>query len=280
LCAPGASDTISGKEGHLQNPRKYGEPPFAVAVVHGGPGAAGEMAPVARELAGHAGVLEPVQTAMTLEGQVAELAEIIGGHGRAPVALVGYSWGAWLGVLVAARRPELVRKLILVGSGPFEAEYAARIEETRLGRLSEPERREVGELIRVIEDPDAPGREEAFARFGELYSGADAYDPLPEGDDRVESRPDIFEAVWPEGAELRRTGRLLEAASGIRCPVVAIHGDYDPHPAEGVETPLSSVLADFRFILIRRCGHKPWTERHAKDEFYRVLRREVLPTSH
>ncbi len=31
--------------------RRHGAPPFTAAVLHGGPGAAGEMAPVAQELA-------------------------------------------------------------------------------------------------------------------------------------------------------------------------------------------------------------------------------------
>jgi len=33
----------------LNNLRQYGNAPFSVAVIHGGPGASGEMAPVARE---------------------------------------------------------------------------------------------------------------------------------------------------------------------------------------------------------------------------------------
>lgn len=56
---------------------------------------------------------------------------------------------------------------------------------------------------------------------------------------------------------------------------MAIHGDYDPHPAEGVEKPLAAVLKDFRFILLDRCGHLPWIERQAKDRFYSILREEV-----
>ncbi len=115
----------------------------------------------------------------------------------------------------------------------------------------------------------------AFARFGAIFSKADTYDALPEADDPVEFRADIFKAVWPEGAELRRSGRLLEHAAAIRCPVVAIHGDYDPHPAEGVRRPLSGAIRDFRFVLLERCGHKPWIERHARDEFYRILNREI-----
>jgi len=57
----------------LNNLRKYGKPPFKVAVVHGGPGAGEETAPVARELSLAWGVWEPIQTATSLEGQRAAM---------------------------------------------------------------------------------------------------------------------------------------------------------------------------------------------------------------
>ena len=57
----------------------------------------------------------------------------------------------------------------------------------------------------------------------------------------------------------------------ICCPVVAIHGAYDPHPAEGVERPLSASLPAFRFVLLERCGHTPWLERHAREAFYEAV---------
>jgi hypothetical protein len=56
---------------------------------------------------------------------------------------------------------------------------------------------------------------------------------------------------------------------------VAIHGNYDPHPYAGVKEPLSQVLRDFKFILLQKCGHKPWIEKAAKEEFYRILMEEV-----
>ncbi len=90
----------------IDNPRIYGPPPYRIAVIHGGPGAGGEMAPVARELASVGGVLEPLQTAVSLEGQVQELQSIVTDHGRSPVTLIGYSWGAWLAFIVAARYPK------------------------------------------------------------------------------------------------------------------------------------------------------------------------------
>jgi pimeloyl-ACP methyl ester carboxylesterase len=81
--------------------------------------------------------------------------------------------------------------------------------------------------------------------------------------------------VLKEGQELRRNGKLLELARQIQCPAVAIHGDYDPHPAEGVQKPLSAVLSKFRFILLENCGHTPWTERQARGTFYEVLKEEL-----
>ncbi len=110
----------------MENLRKYGKAPFGVAVVHGGPGAGGEMAPVARELATDMGILEPIQTAVSLEGQVEELKTVLENNGDLPVTLVGFSWGAWLSFIVAARYPAIIKKVILVGSGPYGEMYAAK----------------------------------------------------------------------------------------------------------------------------------------------------------
>jgi pimeloyl-ACP methyl ester carboxylesterase len=257
------------------NPRKYGKPPFRVAVVHGGPGAAGEMAPVARELSAERGVLEPFQTAATLEGQVAELYELFMTSGDTPVTLIGFSWGAMLSYIVTARYPYCVEKLILIASGPFEEGYAARIMDKRLGRLSPKDRKEVLSLMIDLDSPAGVDKDYILARFGAVISKADAYDPLPPKNDMLEYRYDIYRSVWEDTREMRRSGALLELGKQIRCPVVAIHGDYDPHPFEAVRDPLSRIIKDFRFILLEKCGHRPWIERNARDMFYALLRNEL-----
>jgi pimeloyl-ACP methyl ester carboxylesterase len=261
--------------------RIYGRPPFSVVVVHGGPGARGDMAPVARELSKMWGVLEPLQTATSVEGQVEELGSALKMAADLPATLVGFSWGAWLSFILAARHPEMVKRLILVGSGPFEERYAARIAETRWSRLSLGERAEVESIVKILEGAENSGAEEknaAMARMGALFSKADAYDPEACEPGAVELRADIFQAVWKEAADLRRTGKLLELGEEIECPVVAIHGEYDPHPADGVEGPLLAVLDSFKFILLERCGHAPWTERWAKEKFYDILDEELEST--
>jgi pimeloyl-ACP methyl ester carboxylesterase len=259
----------------LENPRKHGTGPFNVVVIHGGPGAPGEMAPVARELASRWGVLEPLQTAASLEGQVEELKTMLQKNADLPVILVGFSWGAWLSFIFAARFHAWVEKLILIGSGPFEEIYAKGIQATRLGRLNGAERAEVKFLTEVLANPSAEDKSAAFARLGALFSKADAYDPIAYESEVIDPQLEVFQSVWKDAAELRKSGKLLELGRRIKCPVVAIHGDYDPHAAEGVQKPLSTVLKRFRIVLLKNCGHMPWVERQARDEFYRILQAEL-----
>jgi len=258
-----------------KNLRIYGSAPFGVALVHGGPGAAGELAPVARELAKTHGALEPLQTRSTLSGQLEELKLILELNADLPVRLVGFSWGAMLSFLFAARNPSLTKKLILVSSGAYEDKYTVNIMKTRLSRLSEEERRAVYSLTKILDNPEGKNKDKVLARFGDFITRADAYDPLPGKSEVIECRYDIFERVWEDAQELRSSGEFLALGQHIRCPVVAIHGDYDPHPADGVRIPLSKVIKNFKFILLENCGHRPWIERAAKTRFYDLLREEL-----
>jgi pimeloyl-ACP methyl ester carboxylesterase len=259
----------------VNNPRTYGKTPYSVAVIHGGPGAPGEMGPVARELAADWGVLEPLQTASSLEAQVDELKTILEKNGDLPVILIGWSWGAWLSFIVSARYPLLVKKLLLISSGPFEEEYAENIMKTRLSRLTQKERAEVMSLVKTLNIAATKDKTTAMVRFGTLISEADAYHLIPHDNEIIEADYHIYQSVWHDAEKLRQSGELLELGKNIKCPVVAIHGDYDPHPAAGVQKPLSRVLENFRFILLKYCGHTPWLEREARDKFYEILKHEL-----
>ncbi len=257
----------------MNNLRTYGVTPYNIALVHGGPGAPGEMAPAARELASEMGVLEPLQTAGSIDGQVEELKDVLETHGNPPLILVGFSWGAWLSFIFAAQYPSLVKKLVLVGSPPFTEKYAPQIMETRLSHLSAEERQDALSLLSAIYSGSVKGN--SFARFGDLMGKADSFAPLPHDDEILACSPVIYQQVWAEASKLRSSGELLQLGEKIQCPAVAIHGDYDPHPAAGVKEPLAHILQDFHFTLLAKCGHHPWYEREAKDCFYAELRREI-----
>lgn len=259
----------------MKNIRKYGPAPYAVAVIHGGPGAAGEMAPVARELSAIAGILEPLQTATSIDQQIQELNQLLQKYGTPPFILVGHSWGAWLSFIFTARYYSIVKKLILISSGAFEEKYVLNLMETRLNRLNQNDRLKVENLKAILNDPEVKNKNAAMSEFGRLMAKADSYNPFPYSSDKIECQFHIFEKVWPEASALRKSGALLKIGEQIHCPVVAIHGDSDTTPAEGIEAPLTQVLPDFRFRLLNHCGHTPWNEREARAQFYEILKAEV-----
>lgn len=259
---------------NTQTVRTHGLPPCRAVLLHGGPGIRGDMLSVARVLAAHTGVAEHLQRASTIAGQVEELRRIVMERTESPVALIGHSWGAWLGWIFAAAHPALVNRLVLVSSGPFEERYARDIQKTRISRLEAKEREAFMKLSQSLDRPAADNSDRVLRECGMMLSRADAYDPLP--GDGVEAEPDfnVFHGVMNQALALRRSGALLARAGRITCPVTAIHGDYDPHPAAGVREPLARVLKNFRFFLLEKCGHYPWKEKHARDVFYKLLKEE------
>ena len=153
----------------------------------------------------------------------------------------------------------------LFGSGPFEARYAAAIRATKNSRMTKEQRTELSELR------PKKGDSAQVARFIELSDVAETYARDASPQPYVSFDGEIHATVWPEADDMRKTGALLDAVSAIRCPVVAIHGDYDPRPFEGVQLPLQAALPSADFVRLERCGHKPWQETFAKVDFYSSL---------
>jgi pimeloyl-ACP methyl ester carboxylesterase len=251
----------------------YGKAPFQIGLLHGGPGAQGEMRPVAEALSFDFGVLEFLQTEKSINGQIEELHNQLTLNTDLPAILVGYSWGAWLGFLFASKYPSLLKKLILVSSGAFDNNYNKDLMNIRLSRLNRQDKREAERLISRINSGNSDN--DALREFGRLMSIADSYDYLQTENNKVNIDMQAYQSVWTEASGLRETNELIKHAENIKCPVTAIHGDYDPHPVDGVEKPLSDKLSDFKMIRIKKCGHIPWKEKQAKNTFFQVLREEI-----
>ena len=253
--------------------RKYGQEPFLVALLHGGPGAPGEMKPVAEHLSNDFGILEFLQTAKSVEGQIEELHNQLSLSADLPAVLIGYSWGAWLGFLFAGKYPDLVKKLILISSGAFDSKYNNNLMSVRLNRLNDQDRKEAERLISIINSGNPDNN--TLSQFGKLMTIADSFDRIQADNTSIDLNMQVYQSVWAEASKLRETNELIHSADYIKCPVVAIHGNYDPHPIDGVEKPLSGKLNDFKMMCINKCGHTPWRERQAKDTFFEILRKEL-----
>lgn len=262
----------------MRNVRLYGGKPYKAAVVHGGPGALGTVAAIARVLSKDSGVIEPLQTSDSIPELLNELDEVITACCDRPITLIGHSWGAWLVFMYAAKYPQWVKKIILVGSGPFEVKYVSEIACNRIKHLSDAEGAEFDELLKRLNSDKEIEKGRLLERLGALVNKSDnycAFEIDTEKEDCLPVEGDKYSAIWKEAAALRESGELLGFADRIICPVVAIHGEYDPHPVDGVKLSLRNKFKDFTMYTLGKCGHSPWKEKHAYQEFYEILRKEL-----
>lgn len=101
---------------------------------------------VALDLPGHGDSAPgegPLRMAAVVEGAEAGLTFA----GPEPVTVIGNSLGAWLATVLAARHPEQVERLILVGGGPLAGEAAPSLQPTN--------RAEAAALMARVRDPGA-----------------------------------------------------------------------------------------------------------------------------
>jgi pimeloyl-ACP methyl ester carboxylesterase len=253
--------------------REYGSAGPVVVLLHGGPGAAGYLAPVARELAGSFRVLEPFQRGsggepLTVARHVQDLHELIQSRcAGTPPAVVGHSWGAMLALAYAAAHLRSAACLVLVGCGTFDLEARQRfrtlIEERTDGAL----RQRLEGVSREIADPDE-----------QLRARADLLLPIYSCE-LIEARmeAEVCDArahreTWDDMLRLQAEGAYPAAFAAIAVPVLMLHGAADPHPGRMIRDSLTPHLPQLEYREWDRCGHYPWLEKAVRDEFFSALR--------
>ncbi len=254
--------------------RKHGKGPYNIVVLHGGPGAAGSAFGLARLIAKEFGVLEPMQSKYTIGELEEELMEQMEKNCPGKVILAGHSWGAWLAGLFAERFPDKVEKVILIGSGPLDECYVSQIGERRKENMSSKEAEEYDQILRQLGD-GLGEKDECLQRLGEICDRADGYQEEEALRDGADINGNLHDKIWKEAVRLRKSGELLERFGRISCPLVLIQGAADPHPAEGVIQPLKDRNVDIKSYVLGKCGHTPWREKYAREEFARVLFSEL-----
>jgi pimeloyl-ACP methyl ester carboxylesterase len=251
--------------------RTYGSGGPTVIVLHGGPGAPGSMAPVARELSSDFRVLEPLQRPsgdepLTVARHIADLHEVIKVHSAdEQPALVGHSWGANLALCYAAEHPESARAIVLVCSGTWDAKARARMREIIAERVTD----DVRARLEMIDSSSDEGLKQRGEIMGQLYS----YDLLDDvKDETIEVDARSNKEVWDDVVRLQEADTYPTAFSIIKAPVLMVHGAHDPHPGTMIRDSLLPHIPHLEYVELKRCGHDPWRERYGREEFFRVLR--------
>jgi pimeloyl-ACP methyl ester carboxylesterase len=178
-------------------------------------------------------------------------------------ALAGESWGAMLGLAFASRHPQRVSALVLIGCGAFDLQARAELQRTIEQRTSPELRARLADLERQV-----PDEGKAFVRAHELSDSIYTYCRAADADDRIEHF-DLKGHVesWNDMVRLQEVGFYPAAFSSIRCPVLMLHGSYDPHPGAMIRDSLKTYIPHLEYREFDRCGHSPWIEEHARDRF-------------
>ncbi len=254
---------------------EYGDPAAPpLLLLHGGPGASHEyLLPQMLALAedhrlvcydqrgGGRSRHDDDRATVSWRDQVGDVARVAEELDMAPLAIVGYSWGALLALLYTIEAldtglpaPEL---LALIDPAPvsrvfrvaFELEFARRQASTEMTAL----RAELlASGLREL-DPDAfRHRTFELSVAGYFADPRRARDLTPF---RVTGR--VQQSVWDSLGDFDLVPRLAD----IRVPAFVVHGRQDPIPLASSESAARALGTEC--IVLEDCGHVPYVEQPA-----------------
>jgi pimeloyl-ACP methyl ester carboxylesterase len=256
--------------------RRYGSRGPQIVVLHGGPGAPGSAAGLARALADRFEVAEPLQrrsglVPLTVARHVEDLSIVA----PRPATLIGHSWGAMLGLSYAARRPDDVSALVLVGCGTYDEASRELFRRSLDDRLGVSGRERMATLKdRLASAGSAADRDLIAAERGAAYMKVESYELVEEDDDatdRLAADDAGHLETWNDVLRLQHEGIEPAAFHRVSAPVLMVHGDVDPHPGPATRDLLRRFIPHLEYVELDRCGHEPWRERHARHRFVEVV---------
>ena len=104
----------------------------------------------------------------------------------------------------------------------------------------------------------------------------DSYDLMRVEDEVVYYDALGHEQTWRDIMRLQDEGIYPAAFETIHQPVLMLHGREDPHPGTMIRDSLKPYLPQLEYHEWGNCGHYPWLEKAAREDFYNVLMNWLL----
>jgi pimeloyl-[acyl-carrier protein] methyl ester esterase len=194
------------------------------------------------ELAGYGAT--PSVSPYTAEALAEALAEQI----TAPIDLVGWSMGGIVALALAARHPDKVARLALVGTSPA---FATRSDWPH-GMAPDV----LAEFARSL----AADHRATLSRFLSLQArgGDAAREVISMLRERMRAQAEPNPEVLAAGLELLRTVDLRDQVGQVRCPTLVVHGAYDTLCAPDAGAWLAEHLPNGYLAQHDRASHAPF----------------------
>ena len=242
-------------------------------VVHGGPGMehsyllpgldvlSGDARLVFYDQRGGGRSLQVEPESISFEGFLEDLDGVRASTGRDRVDVLAHSWGGLLGLLYAARYPEHVRSLILVGSVEPGQRFAAQAAQRGVAARTAEDVALVDSLVKssgfAARDPGTVS-ELYWAALRPTFADRTQADRLVINFTELTARRggDVAAALMTPLGAFDFWTEIAE----IQAPVLIVHGDSDPTPMEMAEA-LRDAVSAARLLTIDGAGHLPFLER-------------------
>jgi proline iminopeptidase len=256
-----------------------GEP---VVILHGGPGFDHNSVIQFQELADEFQVIFYDQRAsgnssgkadsasITLQNFVEDLEGLRSQLKLGKINLVGFSWGATLAMFYGIKYPENLKTLIIAGTGGASNEYFNEYFLNLRSRTTEDERR----ALREIEKLESFKNQETeivqkywriiMMPFFKNKSQVNEVD-LTFGKNTLKNLAGIGKFLMDDLGDYD----IYNELSVIKCPVLIIHGTYDPFPAEGAYKVHKRIKSS-KLVIMEDAGHFIFID--AKDRFFPLVR--------
>jgi pimeloyl-ACP methyl ester carboxylesterase len=168
---------------------------LAVAGVHAVPALARTHRVIALDLQGHGRTADLPERPMSLEQNARDVIDLLRHLGISNADLLGESYGGAIAILIALRRPDLVRRVATYGATFGPAEEAHNLE-----------------MLRFDEPPAPDSKCFQFQR--------DSYE-------KVAPHPEYWAAFWNKGARIQWNGFSREDLASLKVPILIALGDHD-----------------------------------------------------
>jgi pimeloyl-ACP methyl ester carboxylesterase len=171
-----------------------------------------------------------------------------------------------LALAYAAAHPTTLSALVLIGCGTFSQAARSEFERRRAAQLTADYQLAIAHIKETETDPNR--RHGALAR---VWTRVYGYDVDDREVDLLVVDTFAHSQTWSDMVRLLNEGVYPTAFAAITCPVLMLHGQADPHPGDITRDDLRLHIPQLEYREFPRCGHSPWLEREAKDEFFERL---------
>lgn len=243
-----------------------GEP---VIFIHGGGATADTWARNVEPLGAVAQALAPdlmghgFTDAPDLSGQAPQTAQVdhlfrfVDALGLRGCTLVGSAYGALFALLMYFQRPDLVKRLVLVGSGSvFDTEE----------RQAEITQASITNQMQALDDPTTASIRRR--NVGSNFNKADTFEEIVLLQLTALSLPGRKEAYrWMTGGIRAAAGRpefqVAHRLEEIAVPTLVVSGRNDPRADWRQVTKGAARIPKAQLHILEQCGHKPFSEQAA-----------------